>query len=202
MPEPVFSPARRLLIAQERLRSLERLKLLEQIASTPEDAILDVGCSTGGFMKQLKAGGVQDVWGVDPDPAVANPEAHIVTASATNLESFPDGRFTKLVFAHSLEHIEDRQTALAEAHRVLQDNGELHITLFLYDDRTYHLPGVRAAAPEMPPYLSQLAIKELITQSGFSIEHEEVSEQSSAMQAKAEVPTLFIKARKVTPANR
>lgn len=193
----VLPKERRLLVAQERLRDLERRQLLQQIAPAAGDAILDVGCSTGRFMQQLRTGyGVMDVWGIDPDPVVADPAAHIVTAAATNLEAFFNGRFTKLVFSHALEHIADRPAALAEANRVLQDNGELHIAIFLHNDETYHLPEVREVAPDMPPYLTRPDITSLILQSGFVIEHEEVLEQTSSNQDKAAVPTFLIKARK------
>lgn len=197
-PKQQLTTERRLLIAQERLRDVERAKLLLQLAPTATDAILDVGCSTGRLIQQLRVGGVNDVWGVDPDPALASPEAHIVTASATDLASFPDGRFTKIIYAHSMEHVADRPAALAEANRVLGDNGELHVTLFLYDDRTYQLPEIRAAAPELPPYLTQAEAIELITQAGFTIEHEAVLDQISSTQSKSEVPTLIIKAKKIS----
>lgn len=201
-PKRRLPTERRLLIAQEGLRDVERTQLLKQLAPVASDAILDVGCSTGKLMQRLQIEyGVGDVWGVDPDPVVANPVAYIVTASATNLDGFPDGRFTKLVFSHALEHIADRPAALAEANRVLQDNGELHIAIFLHNDETYHLPGVRAATPDMPPYLTRPDITSLILQSGFVIEHEEVLEQTSSNQDKAAVPTLLIKARKNSPNN-
>lgn len=62
---------RRALLVQERLRDVERQRFLDQIQPQPGDAILDVGCSTGRLMKQLRTGhGVQTVWGVDPDSAM------------------------------------------------------------------------------------------------------------------------------------
>lgn len=95
--------------------------------------ILDIGCGDGGLARQLAAEGAS-VTGVDPnEQAIAKartvvPEARFEVATAEALP-FVDRRFDLVVMLNALHHVPVAlmDTALAEACRVLRDEGNLII---------------------------------------------------------------------------
>jgi arsenite methyltransferase len=127
-----------------KLREGERL--LDLLALTGSEHVLDVGCGRGllvveaaGRLPQGKAVGI-DIWQAEdqsdnhPDAALHNArlagvaermETH--TADMRQLP-FPDESFDAIVShwaVHNLYQAEDRATALAEMHRVLKPSGQV-----------------------------------------------------------------------------
>lgn len=87
---------------------------------------LDVGCSTGRFMKLLQQR-VPVVWGIEPHPDAARTAAG---SGSTVVEgSFPHDlpadapKFDLVVFNDVLEHMTDPWTCLADTRSLLSDGG-------------------------------------------------------------------------------
>jgi len=96
--------------------------LRELLAAAPGTTVLDVGCGTGYFTRQLAADGLE-VTGIDPDPgviryaqsrAVAGERYRV--ADARQLP-FPDRYFDSCVAITSLCFIREQEKALAEMAR-------------------------------------------------------------------------------------
>lgn len=90
--------------------------------------LLDVGCGTGEFLRELRASGHRGrLVGLDSSPeAVAEvrrlPDVDGVLGSATELE-FADRSFDVVTARHMLYHVDEPVRALREFHRVLADEG-------------------------------------------------------------------------------
>ena len=103
-------------------------------ASLLTPRFLDVGCGTGGTLKQLQPFG--DVVGLDMESlALAYCKqrgiADLVLASATALP-FADGTFSAVVALDVLEHIPDDHAAAAEIARVIAPGGMFYLTVPAY----------------------------------------------------------------------
>jgi ubiquinone/menaquinone biosynthesis C-methylase UbiE len=96
--------------------------------------VLDVGCGGGQMCGQLRAAGVDDVWGVDSSPymlqhaARAYPGAKFAHSLAEQLD-FPDRRFDGVSVCFVLHELPPNvaRQALREIHRVLRPGGKLAI---------------------------------------------------------------------------
>lgn len=85
--------------------------------------VLDVGCSTGNYVRQLMARGY-DAYGVDIFPAKeweAFPEGRIRQGDIRKLP-FADGEFDTVTAFEVLEHIDDVDAAISELSRVTTKN--------------------------------------------------------------------------------
>jgi SAM-dependent methyltransferase len=95
----------------------------------PGDRILEVGCGRGHLVDRLRQLGAETT-GVDANPHAAEVAVvdgiHVMRAESL---AFEDGSFDKLVAIHSIEHIPDLETAIAEMARVLRPRGR---ALFVY----------------------------------------------------------------------
>lgn len=87
--------------------------------------LLEVGCGRGHLLRVMQNAGAKAT-GVDLNPqAIAQGEAQdMAVSSATNLP-FPDAHFDGLVSVHTIEHVPDLDTALAEMVRVVRPGGRL-----------------------------------------------------------------------------
>jgi SAM-dependent methyltransferase len=99
----------------------------------PEDVVLDVGCGSAAHALQA-SGRCQLVVGLDYDErqlAIGRclmtdrgvKTLSLLKASAEACFPFADGVFDKVLFLDVLEHLHQRQTALCEIRRVLNDSG-------------------------------------------------------------------------------
>jgi len=97
-------------------------------------AVLDVGTGGGRTAATLRAGGVPEVWGIDPSPyllkhaASDHPDVRFVQGLAEKT-GFPDRRFDAVAICFVLHEIPARVLArcFAEIGRVLQPGGRLAI---------------------------------------------------------------------------
>lgn len=115
---------------------------------------------------------LEDAVGVDRDPSSC---ADVIHDLDRRPWPFPDGRFERVVLSHVIEHLEDPDGALREAHRLCRAGGEVvvvtpHFSSYeSYGDITHrwHL-GLAALKPYYAPSrgrpLFQLASRSL----GFS----------------------------------
>ena len=114
-------------------------RLIEQAKIGPTDAVLDLGCGTGTLAIMIKRGHPGAlVEGVDGDRRilaiaarkVAREDVGVTLRAEMAYElPYPDAAFERVLSSLVFHHLapEDRRRALAECHRVLRDDGELHI---------------------------------------------------------------------------
>jgi len=103
------------------------VEIFDSISISKEAAIADVGCAKGGFLAFLKQLGFSSLQGVEIDPkcaeyACTHYELNVATGTVDNLP-FTDGSRDILIYNHVLEHLYDPLLALAEANRVLSEDG-------------------------------------------------------------------------------
>ena len=113
---------------------------------SPDSHVLDVGCGTGGTMKNL-AGRCRftglDVSELAADMAARISGQKVVVANASNMP-FETNSFDAVVASHILEHIQNDDAAVQEIRRVLKPNGPLialvpcHKYMFNHHDRSLH----------------------------------------------------------------
>lgn len=94
--------------------------------------VLDVGCSTGGFGRTLRAARPDlDVWGIEPDPVAATDASEagytriVVGGFPEAASEFADATFDVIFFNDVLEHMVEPEKALAAAHRLLAPGGHV-----------------------------------------------------------------------------
>jgi SAM-dependent methyltransferase len=103
------------------------IEILDSISISKEASITDVGCAKGGFLAFLKQHGFSNLKGVEIDQkcveyARNHFELDVATGTVTSLP-YNDGSIDLLIYNHVLEHLYDPLLALAEANRVLKDDG-------------------------------------------------------------------------------
>ena len=108
--------------------------LIESLAS-PTDAILDVGCGTGGILRHLRARGYRNLHGLEISGyAVERLQAEGITMHVGQLPAIAagDASFDVVIASQVLEHIIRRNRFAREIRRVLKPGG--HILIFVPDD--------------------------------------------------------------------
>lgn len=105
----------------------ERTEMLQFI---PADArrLLDVGCGTGLFSKNLKLRQESDVWGIEIDMDAAEKAGvildHVVCGDIlSSLDKIPDNYFDVIIFNDVLEHLYDPSGILKLMKNKLSVNG-------------------------------------------------------------------------------
>jgi len=102
----------------------------ELIAANTQVRVVDVGCGTGPWLageQEVLGGSPVTLIGADPSPAMlaeARCKAleHLVLARAESLP-FADGSVTYLVSSYCFHHFTDKERALDEVARVVEDEG-------------------------------------------------------------------------------
>ncbi|HEY3762098.1 MAG TPA: class I SAM-dependent methyltransferase [Verrucomicrobiae bacterium] len=92
----------------------------------PACRILEIGCSSGQFMAQLRQKGYQNVTGIDiSEKAVKLCQDAGLAASVMDAQQldFPDQSFDLITASDVLEHLKDEKAALQEWCRVLKPGG-------------------------------------------------------------------------------
>ena len=156
--------------------------------------VLDVGCGTGRLLAALVAEAHTKAWGVDGNAemvAVARetlPAGIGVRQGKAERLPFRDGWFDRVTMSLVL-HLVDRPLALAEARRVVPDDGRLVISTFHPDHfATYWLqpffPSIRAIDEERFPNPSTMEAE--LTAAGFpAIEMRRLTAENELSRAEA-----------------
>lgn len=104
-------------------------ELIEQLQLPKSAAVLEIGCSGGPLLSQLRAAGYQHATGIDvSEPAITLaqerglPDVHVMDGARLD---FPDQSFDLVIASDVLEHIADEHAALKEWRRVLRPGGQL-----------------------------------------------------------------------------
>jgi SAM-dependent methyltransferase len=163
--------------------------ILEELALTPDDHLVEVGCGGGALLKQALASGCRAA-AVDHSPdmvrlaralnaeAVAAGRLEIVEASAERLP-FPDAAFTCACMTGVLGFLTDPVTALSELRRVLAPGGWclLQFPLDLSRARTYEDPAITTPEARLAAYWQPDHVRlfgrdapDRVAAGGFSVE--------------------------------
>ncbi len=139
----VLTPLYDVMIAGFTREGRWRSLLVKQIAPTPDDRIVDVGCGTGTLTRALKkASPKAAIIGVDPDSMVlrrARTAADRAGLDISYLRRFFDDafalthpRFTKVVSSLVLHQVPltGKSEILGTAYRALRPGGKIHIADF------------------------------------------------------------------------
>lgn len=142
----------------------------------PHGKILDVGCGSGKDMALFSKKGM-NVYGLDPSEGLLevgkrdHPDLQFVLGSMTNIP-FPDRSFDGLWVHASLLHLEledDVRKAFSEFHRVLSDNGILHL---MVKSRMDQEPALRitdqdSGHPRVYRFFTKEEMGNLLSEHGF-----------------------------------
>ena len=109
-------------------RALVR-QLVRGAAASRSARILEIGCSGGPLLRQLRSDGYEDLTGIDiSEDAIALckkrgvPNVHVMDAQHL---AYPDSSFDLITASDVLEHVADAPQALREWHRTLRPGGVL-----------------------------------------------------------------------------
>jgi SAM-dependent methyltransferase len=110
------------------------------------DSVLDVGCSSGAFLSQLRKAGIKEVCGIDPAAQAAEVARnlfgiHVSRASAEGFEGY--GRFDLVCLMAVLEHLLEPRRLLEEIARQLKPGARLLIEV--PDAGAFDRPGANDA---------------------------------------------------------
>lgn len=117
----------RAIVDDEEKRSKEYIKYLSEKVPSIIDA-LDVGSSTGGFLKLLKIKYQCNVTGIEPAKEFADYSNLIGVRTLHKLEELePNEKFDFISILRTLEHFPQPLDVLSEAHDRLKHNGYLFL---------------------------------------------------------------------------
>ena len=94
--------------------------------------ILDLGCASGGLLKELKHLGYRNIAGIDPSIACVNITRREVQCDCFQFSLFDDyeetvGKFDLIILSHVMEHILDVDAAMNKLLRLLNPGGCVYI---------------------------------------------------------------------------
>lgn len=159
--------------------------LIESL-SGPTDAILDVGCGTGGILRHLRARGYRNLHGLEISGyAVERLRAEGIAMHVGQLPAIAagDAAFDVVIASQVLEHIIRRQRFAREIRRVLKPGGRA--VIFVPDDCLGPI-----AEPEHVIKFNRDSL------GGFLARHFEVLDVKSIRDPNHEMPVLFALGRK------
>jgi SAM-dependent methyltransferase len=95
--------------------------------------VLDIGCSTGGFLAMLKDAGYKNLLGIDPSRVCAETATRMygIDAIAASIDSFEftPGSYGLVVLSAVLEHVRDLRPVLSRVREMLGENGYLFVSV-------------------------------------------------------------------------
>ncbi|MEZ4365060.1 MAG: class I SAM-dependent methyltransferase [Kofleriaceae bacterium] len=107
-----------------------RLALMERMVPLTGRIVLDAGCGAGGYLRALRARGVE-AFGLEYSAAKVaayqadGGEPTWIQVGDLRATPYPDGRFDVVLLNEVLEHVPDERAALRELYRVLRPGGHL-----------------------------------------------------------------------------
>jgi 2-polyprenyl-3-methyl-5-hydroxy-6-metoxy-1,4-benzoquinol methylase len=106
----------------------ERVDLAEKIPPGAK-RVLDVGCAQGATATALRKMGVEEIFGIEPDPGDAALAAkrydRVVASPLSEVSERWEGRFDAVLFGDVLEHLEDPAAALRQVRPWLSGSGRV-----------------------------------------------------------------------------
>lgn len=147
----------------------QKRKLVSKLSNGKQ--VLDIGCGTGDFLKELNLHGYQST-GFEPNLKAAT----IAKQKGINLiedyKKLPQATFDVITMWHVLEHVYDLQEQISELKRLIKPNGVIIIAVpnFKSFDAFYY--GKDWAAFDVPRHLwhfSKNSIRLIFGQKGFKV---------------------------------
>src|SRR5271157_1166618 len=115
--------------------------LVKMLGIKEGDIVLDVGCGTGRLTLHVSriVGPEGKITGIDPSPprfrlandklkGLAQQNVKFMMGNAEDLGSFADHTFDHIYYSSVFHWVQDKKTALMEAHRVLKPGGKIGMT--------------------------------------------------------------------------
>lgn len=137
--------------------------------------ILDIGCGTGYFLREMKTDGWQ-VTGLEPDEkarALAESNSQVTALPSEALFRLPKDSFDAITLWHVLEHVHELHQYLDKIRELLRPEGKLFIAVPNYPSKDQEKFGACWAAYDVPRHLyhfSASAMTKLTEQHGFRME--------------------------------
>ena len=158
-----------------RRKLIKRRKLIEQYGGLKQGRILDVGCATGLFLREMQLVGWQVV-GIEPIQSAAEFARQRfgleIFEGSLRDAPFSSGSFDVLTFWDVLEHTFSPRTDLSEAARLLKPGGLLAINIPNWDSFDRQQFGANWQGFDPPRHLymfSRETLTQLLLQTGFDV---------------------------------
>jgi SAM-dependent methyltransferase len=119
------------LSAFDLIRFPETVELIASAVSDRNSRVLEIGCSTGGLLQALQAGGYMRIVGLDPSPVctrIARERcgAETITGSLSDLRP-ENGPFDLIILGSVLEHLRDMDGTMSVLKSLLAPSGYLYL---------------------------------------------------------------------------
>lgn len=164
------------LISRYRLRVLHKAQTLG-----PDDRLLDVGCSYGGFLRVAREDTGCATAGIDMDAgsieqAVDRETTEYRTGRLIDAD-FEAERFTAITFFESLEHHSEPLAALREAHRLLAPGGVIVVEVPNFAGlwrRVFRTAWLPLLIPQHLFHFTPTTLRKALLEAGFErVEHQQ-----------------------------
>jgi len=161
--DAIYLLARKIALKQKR-------KIIQRYSKG--NSILDFGCGTGEFLKEMKDNYWQ-VSGIETSP-LANAKASQINQEKIehDLSAFKEKSFDVITLWHVLEHVHDLNKKLKSFHSLLKESGTILIAvpnLESYDAKYYQKHWAGYDVPRHLWHFNQLNIKQLFDKNGFKL---------------------------------
>jgi SAM-dependent methyltransferase len=150
-------------------------RLIESVTKSEKCRILDYGCGTGAFLKEMRSNG-WEIAGIEPDSG-AREKASLLTGleiqDTSSLDTFQSASMDAISLWHVLEHVHDLEHVLTRFHEILSNQGVLLIAVpnrISYDAKHYSAYWAAYDVPRHLYHFTPHTMDILLTQYGFTKE--------------------------------
>lgn len=147
--------------------------LKKYLPGFPRGKALDIGTGNGSYLKELKAGGVETVAGVEPSVApVKAADSEIAPCIVNEVFSeslFEPASFDMVSMFQTIEHIPDTKKTLKEIYNVIAPGGYVYIVCHDYTSFVNRMMGTRSPIYDIEhlQIFSRKGIRLVLEQAGF-----------------------------------
>ncbi|MEK9684949.1 MAG: class I SAM-dependent methyltransferase [Rhodospirillaceae bacterium] len=191
-------------VGNETAEDLARYKKYLGLLDDLKGLLVDIGCSKGGWLKFLRKNVANslDLIGLDVDPTSLSDDpgtCDILFAEANVFNTgLSDGSADFLTYFHVLEHIDNLDSLLSEAFRILKSDGKVLIEVpnaTRYASKIDYVgPGFWLFMQEHLNHFSLSSLESLSRRNGFIIS--DYKEETMPMKNGFGYPSLIVKMRK------
>lgn len=143
------APSPFVLLASLFSSSDEMFHLYRRLGLQLKDRLLDVGTGSGGHVLDLRDAGVEGAVGLDPFVPESVRIGNDILVYKLNLDEMK-GEFDFITFHHSLEHMPDQIEPLAQAKRLLAENGKVLVRVPTVTSEAFERYGADWVALDAP----------------------------------------------------
>lgn len=149
-------------------------KLIEKLNPGAKVTILDYGCGTGAFLREMQQAGWK-ITGLEPDIKARELAGKLngsTVFSPDYISSIPDQQFDCITLWHVLEHVHQLHPTLKQLNRVMKPGAGIFIAVPNYTSNDAMSYGPAWAAWDVPRHLyhfSPASMKKLLAANGFKL---------------------------------